>query len=211
MSVAAAAASRLDRPQPGIGILSLAFCIALALSPPDARSLSFVLSYGAMLGLFFFSARWENFLWRIPALAAKPLAASLAALSCTSFVSLPSFGYLALGGIVASALAGPLVLALMWFILGAVTLGSLLPFLDSLFARLHEFLQEALLFIMELGSRMPVIEPKKGADSISILLAIALLDLFVYAYPYVEYAMSAAWQAKGRHLPTRRELHDDKL
>jgi ComEC/Rec2-related protein len=209
MSVAAAAASRLDRPQPGLGILSLSFCIALALSPPDARSLSFVLSYGAMLGLFFFSARWENFLWRFPPVVAKPLAASLAALSCTAFVSVPSFGYLALGGIIASALAGPLVLALMWLILGAVMLGGILPFLDSLFARLHEFLQEVLLLIMELGSRMPVIEPEKGSDIFSFLLAIALLNLFVYAYPYVEYALSAAWQAKRRQLPTRRELHDD--
>ncbi|MDX9784806.1 MAG: ComEC/Rec2 family competence protein [Spirochaetia bacterium] len=211
MSVAAAAASRLDRPQQGIGTLSLAFCLALAWSPSEARSLSFVLSYGAMVGLFFFSARWETFLWRIPPLAAKPLAASLAALSITSFISLPSFGYLALGGIIASALSGPLVLALMWLILGAVILGSLLPFLDSIFASLHEFLQYALLFIMEKGSRLPVIETDKGTDTFSVLLAIALLNLFVYAYPYAEYALSAARYARKGAKPRRREFHGDSL
>ena len=211
MSVAAAAAARLDRPQQGISILALAFCFALCLSPPDARSLSFVLSYGAMLGLFFFSARWENLLWRIPTLASKPLAASLAALSFTAFISLPSFGYLALGGIIASTLAGPLVLALMWLILGAVILGSFLPFLDSIFARLHEFLQQTLLLIMEIGSRMPVIRPRKDSDIFAVLAVIALLSLFVYSYPYVEYAVSAALMAKKGLNPRRREPNDHSL
>ena len=211
MSVAAAAASRLDRPQQGISTLSLAFCIALALSPSDARSLSFILSYAAMLGLFFFSARWENVFWRIPTMAVKPLAASLAALSITAFITLPSFGYLALGGIIASALSGPLVLAFMWLILGAVILGSLLPFLDSIFASLHEFLQQALLFIMELGSRLPVIRPRDGPAIFAVLLVIALLNLFVYAYPYVEYALSAVRQAKRCLVPMSRELNDDSL
>jgi ComEC/Rec2-related protein len=211
MSVAAAAASRLDRPQKGISTLSLAFCLALGVSPPDARSLSFVLSYGAMLGLFFFSARWENFLWRVPTLAVKPLAASLAALSFTAFISLPSFGYLALGGIIASALAGPLVLALMWLILGAVILGSFLPFFDSIFASLHEFLQEALLLIMKMGSSLPVIKPREGATTLAVLLVIALLNLFVYAYPYVEYALNAVRYVPKDPIPTRRELHDHSL
>ncbi len=211
MSVTAAAARRLDRPQQGVSTLALAFCLALALSPPGARSLSFVLSYGAMLGLFLFSARWENLLWRIPSLAAKPLAAALATLGCTAFVSLPRFGHLALGGLIASALAGPLVLAFMWLILGAVILGSFLPFLDSIFAGLHEFLQKALLFVMEMGSRLPILEPKKGAGTFALLLVIALFNLFVYAYPYVEYALGAVRQARKGLIPTRRELHDDSL
>jgi hypothetical protein len=96
-------------------------------------------------------------------------------------------------------------------ILGAVILGSFLPFLDSIFAGLHEFLQKALLFVMEMGSRLPILEPKKGAGTFALLLVIALFNLFVYAYPYVEYALGAVRQARKGLIPTRRELHDDSL
>jgi len=206
MSLLGAASSRLDRPQEGIAILGIAFCIALGLSPPDARSLSFSLSYGAMLGLFLLSARWENFLWRLPVIVAKPLAASLAALCATAFISLPSFGYLALGGIAASVLAGPLVLVLMWLILGAIILGSIAPFLDGFFALLHESLQKLLLIVMEMGSRLPTLRPGEGTKALPVLAAIAILSLFVYAYPHIEYAASVVRPGKNPTLkPQNRE------
>jgi hypothetical protein len=68
-----------------------------------------------------------------------------------------------------------------------------------------------LLFVMEMGSRLPILEPKKGTGTFALLLVIALFNLFVYAYPYVEYALGAVRQARKGLIPTRRELHDDSL
>lgn len=192
MTVAGFIVRKLDRPQEGIAILSLVFCVALGWRPADARSLSFTLSYAAMMGLFLLSPRWESLFWRFPPLLAKPLAASFAALCATAIITLSTFGSFALGGIVASTLSGPIVLAFMWLILGATFLGSFMPFLDGIFAFLHERLHALLLAVMELGSLFPSISPEGEGGRLLVSAAIVALSLFVYSYPYVEYALGQA-------------------
>ena len=64
---------------------------------------------------------------------------------------------------------------------------------------------------MEIGSRMPVVRPREDSDIVAVLAVIALLGLFVYAYPYVEYALSAALFAKKGLSPRRREANDHSL
>ncbi len=201
MTMAGIAMRRMDRPQQGISILALVFCITLGWKPADARSLSFTLSYSAMIGLNILSARWEGLLWRIPPFAAKPLAASFAALSATASISLSTFGFFALGGIVASSLSGPVVLLLMWSLLGSTLLGSLLPFLGPILSSWHELVHAALLGIMRLGALFPAVRPETGAGRFLVSLAIVALSLFVYAYPYIENALSQI----------REEAHDHSL
>lgn len=201
MTMAGIATRRLDRPQQGISILALVFCITLGWKPAEARSLSFTLSYSAMIGLNILSARWEGLLWRIPPFAAKPLAASFAALCATATISLSTFGFFALGGIVASSLSGPVVLLLMWSLLGSSLLGSLLPFLGSTLSAWHELIHTVLLGIMRLGAFFPAVRPESGGGRLLASLAIVALSLFVYAYPYIENALSQI----------REEAHDDSL
>ena len=192
---------RIDRPQQGITVLALVFCVALGWKPAAARSLSFTLSYSAMLGLILLSTRWENLLWRIPPFAAKPLSASFAALCATASISLSTFGFFALGGILASSLSGPVVLLFMWSLLGSTVLGTILPFLGSILSAWHELIHEVLLAIMRIGALLPSIRPRNEGGKLLVSLAIVALSLFVYAYPYIENALSQI----------REEAHDDSL
>lgn len=189
---------KADRPQRGMTILAIVFCLALGWKPADARSLSFTLSYAAMVGLIILSARWENLLWRIPSFLAKPLSASFAALCATAGISLSAFGFFALGGIVASTLSGPVVLLFMWSLLGGTLVGSLFPFLGGILSRWHELLHEGILFIMRIGAALPSIRPEGEAAKFLLSLAIAALSLFVYAYPYGEYALNLTIKARRR-------------
>ncbi|HWR12442.1 MAG TPA: ComEC/Rec2 family competence protein [Rectinemataceae bacterium] len=181
---------RIDRPQRGIAVLSLVFCLALGWKSAEARSLSFTLSYAAMIGLTLLSARWENLLWRVPGILAKPLSASFAALCATAGISLSTFGFFALGGIVASTLSGPVVLLFMWSLLGGTLVGCFLPFLNTALSRWHELLHEAILLIMRIGAILPSIRPEGEVRKLLLSLAIVALSLFVYAYPYGEYALN---------------------
>ena len=201
MTLTAITLRRIDRPQQGITILALVFCVALGWKPASARSLSFTLSYSAMIGLSLLSARWETLLWRLPPFAAKPLSASFAALCATASISLSTFGFFALGGIVASSLSGPVVLLLMWSLLGSTLLGTILPFLGTVLSAWHELIHAILLAIMRLGALLPSIRPRDEGGKFIVSLAIVALSLFVYAYPYIENALSQI----------REEAHDDSL
>jgi 16S rRNA (adenine1518-N6/adenine1519-N6)-dimethyltransferase len=168
------------------------------LKPADARSLSFVLSYAAMLGLILLSSRWEGLLWRIPPPLAKALSPSLAAILLTAPLSLGVFGRVATGGIVAATLSGPIVLLFMWSLLAAAILASFLPFLDSLFAAWHQLVHGILLAVMRLGARLPSFAPAPGTEVVLASAVVVLACLFVYAYPYGE---SALFTASGTRRP----------
>jgi ComEC/Rec2-related protein len=211
MTLAGIMLRRMDRPQRGIAVLSFVFCAALGIGPPDARSLSFTLSYAAMVGLIALSPRWECFLWRVPKMAAKPLAASLAALCATASISLSTFGFFATGGIVASSLSGPLILAFMWSLLGSSLVGAVFPFLDSVLSRWHELLHGAILVVMRLGAAFPSVKPAGPVQGALVLAAIAVLTLFVYTWPYGERALSLCAAARSAAKRKPREAHDDRL
>jgi ComEC/Rec2-related protein len=188
MAVLSALFVKADRRQTGLSVLSVAFCLALMAKPGDGRSLSFQLSYAAMAGLTLFSAKWETLLWRFPPPLAKALSASLAALCATAPLSLVIFGTLYPGGIVAASLSGPLVLGFMWSLLASIPLGSALPFLQGPLASLHESFQNILLSVMEIGATAPALVVETWWSQVISLMSIALLVLFVYCYPYMEYA-----------------------
>ena len=202
---------KMDRPQQGITILSLAFCVGLGLKPTDARSLSFTLSYAAMAGLIILSPRWESLLWRMPPFLSKPLSASLAAICATAAISISTFGSIASGGIIAATLSGPVVLVFMWSLLGASALGAVLPFLDGLFSRWHEIVHGALLLVMKLGAILPPLKLESEAGKVFASAAIAALSLFVYAYPYGEYALHRILRARRAVNVAPQEHNDDSL
>jgi ComEC/Rec2-related protein len=196
MAIAGIALKAADRPQRGVTILAAVFCLALGLAPQDARGLSFTLSYAAMAGLILLSGRWESALWRLPSIAAKALAPSLAALCATAWISLKAFGLFALGGLVAATLSGPIVLVLMWSLLASAALAPLVPFAWGLLSRWHEFLHAALLAVMRLGALCPSVKADTPLKACLATSAIAALALIVYAGPYLEYALAALKTAR---------------
>ena len=192
---------RTDRPQRGLSVLSATFCIALAMRPADARSLSFTLSYAAMLGLILLSPRWENLLWRLPPPLAKALAPSLAAILATAPLSLGAFGRMATGGILAATLSGPLVLLFMWSLLASTALAAFLPFVAPFLCAWHQLVHGALLAIMRMGARLPAIVPATQVLSILTTVAVVLACLFVYACPYLESALFSASRSRRPKSP----------
>jgi len=202
---------RTDRPQQGITILSLAFCAGLGLKPEDGRSLSFTLSYAAMAGLILLSPRWECVLWRLPPMLSKPLSASLAALCATASLSISAFGSLPPGGLIAATISGPVVLVFMWSLLGASALGSVLPFLSPILSRWHELVHEALLAVMRLGAILPPLNIAEASGKAFASAAIVALSLFVYAYPYGEYALYKIARERGAANFIPREKNDHSL
>jgi competence protein ComEC len=152
----------LDR-RPGLlSLLFFSFIASAIFFPQDLRSLSFVLSYLAMLGIVLFTAPVKRFLLRwTPHTLAAPLAVSLAAQAAVSPVMLAAFGIVSPGGIPASVSLGPLVTVFMWMGILAC-LSSILPapFSYPLLWALSfvmKYLYAAIALVVELCSRIPPI------------------------------------------------------
>ncbi len=198
-----AVTAALDRPQPPLAILSLAFLLALLFQPAESKSLGFMLSYLAMIGLIVFSEPLGLFIsnFPIPDVLAKVLTASVSALCATSLVSVTTFGRLPLIGIITSALAGPVLLAFMWLLLAGSVICSVLPPLACLFIPIHEYLASMLLAIMKTGALVPALSAEKEPGRSVICTGIVLICLFVYAYPLLEYAFFEARQGHKKKPP----------
>lgn len=197
MCLFSALAKRLDRPQKGLDILSLAFCAAIVLAPSDGRSLSFWLSYAAMAGLILLSSRWADILRGVPPALSAPVASSLAALCATGCISVSAFGKLATGGIVSATLSAPVVTVFMWSSIAAALMGDALPPARAFLAEWHEFLHSILLSIMKAGAAVPAAAATAPAAKAVLCAFIVSLCGFVYASPYIEKA--AHDRRKARH------------
>lgn len=177
----------LDRPQDSLTILASCFSLSLALDPDSARSLSFLLSYAAMIGLIVYTPRWQGLLWRLPDFLAQPVAASLGALCSTAPIQIGAFGTLILGGVVSSTLSGPLILLFMWSLLGACALVGLAPFLQGVLVEWHQFVYRAIMLSMKIGAAMPRIVMESDGEKVVVGAAVAAASFFVYASPYLEW------------------------
>jgi competence protein ComEC len=89
--------------------LAATFFIHVFWAPADALSISFLLSYGGLLGIVLFSQAINAVLLRIPCFfCAESLAASIGASVATSPICAVFFGYVTPGGILASTVISPL-------------------------------------------------------------------------------------------------------
>lgn len=188
----------LDRPQDSFTILACCFSLSLALDPDSARSLSFLLSYAAMVGLIVYAPRWQGLLWRLPKVLAQPVAASLAALCSTAPIQINAFGTLTLGGVVSSTLSGPLILLFMWSLLGACALVGVAPFLQRFLVEWHQFVYAAIMLSMKIGASLPRVAAESMGEKVIAGAAVAVASFFVYASPYLEwmhfYAAEKRWR-----------------
>jgi ComEC/Rec2-related protein len=191
MLIIAQISRMLDRPQKGISILSATFIFCFGTDPESARTLSFQLSYCAMVGLVLFAPRWKYFLekcplFRISKSFTAALAASLAALCATSPISLVSFGCLASGGIFAATASAPLVLIFIWSILISSMLFQWSSWLSGIFSAVHGVLYDCLVYVMKIGSSFPRLGTETGTPIWVLIPAVVCLSLFVYALPYID-------------------------
>jgi competence protein ComEC len=195
-----AVALALDRPQSWLGSLALAFLVMAPLDPAGARSLSFTLSFLAVLGLALLGPRFSFLLGRaLPPFLREPASASLAAQAAVSPLLALSFGYLQFAGIFASMAAGPIVIATMWWGMGSAFLCSILPFVTPFAIPVSDFLYRILMGIMRTAASCPVLSLPSLASAVLASLAVVGLAALVYARPYAEYR---AWKARLRFPPS---------
>jgi len=194
-----AIAAALDRPQPWLASLSLAFLVMVPIDPSGARSLGFTLSYLAVWGLAVLGPRFSFLLGRyLPPFLLEPASASLAAQAAVSPVLALTFGYLQFAGILASMAAGPIVMAMMWWGMGAGLICTVLPSAARFAAPVSDLLYRVLMGIMDAAAAVPVLPlPSPVARAAASVVVVGLAAL-VYARPYAEYR---AWLSGLRFAP----------
>jgi competence protein ComEC len=150
----------LDR-RPGLlSLLAFSFIVSALFFPQDLESLSFILSYLAMLGILLFTKPLNCFLRRwLPEILSMPLSVSLSAQAAVSPVLLAVFGILSPGGIPASLALGPLVTAFMWTGILACAF-SVLPAPLSypaawILSFVMKYLYASIALVVEVCSRVP--------------------------------------------------------
>ena len=96
----------------------LSFLIHICIFPEDAGTAAFMLSYGALAGLYVGDVYIKPLVSRLfPPSVASSVSASIGAQLCTAPVSILLFGECRPGGIIASVVVSPLA---SWFVTGGI-------------------------------------------------------------------------------------------
>ncbi|TFG81912.1 MAG: ComEC/Rec2 family competence protein [Spirochaetales bacterium] len=183
----AALARAMDRPQDSLNVLAIAFLLALAIDPASSRTISFQLSYLAVLGIAIYGKAYEFLLrrWFPPALSGAA-ATGWAALSVAAPLGLLIFGRLNLLAPLVAMVAAPLVGSLMWLGLGGSLAVSALPGLSGITGFLCALPYDWLARLMALAAAGPAIDAAAG-NRLLPAAVVALLGALVYAWPYASY------------------------
>jgi competence protein ComEC len=195
------AAIAADRPQKPLTVLGLAFVLITAWRPASAHALSFRLSYLAMAGLAVLAPAYEFTLRRwLPPPVSGAVAAGFGALAATAPLSVLVFGTLTPFSPTASALAGPLVAALMYAGIGATAVVGLVPALAPVAAAACEVPYDLLRVLMGVFAGLPSIVVEQRGERFLAAALVALIACIVYAWPY------ASHLAESRRHPPSGQL-----
>lgn len=171
-------------PMDTLNILAASFMVHLLWLPADGRSLAFMLSYLALVGLLVLAPRWNYLLRpRIPPFLLNALTASMGAFLMTAPVVIASFGVLYPVGIMISPLVGLLVMVFMIGALGFLLGILLFPFLSFFFQRALELLYTLILGFLKMGTYFPAITVMTGkieAAGLVLFATLAISLLLVY-------------------------------
>lgn len=139
--------------------VSLSFLIHICLFPEDAGSAAFMLSYGALIGLYYGDCYVKPLISRfLPPAVASSVSASAGAQLLTAPVSLILFGECRPGGVVASVIISPLA---SWFVTGgicALITVLILPFLLKPVGVIMNYLYTLIRQLVTLFARIPGID-----------------------------------------------------
>ncbi len=183
----ASAALLLDRPHAPLVVLALTFGAVVVLSPESIHALSFKLSYLAVAGIALFAPACEFRMRRwLPPPVSGAVAMGLAAIAATAPLSIITFGFLNPSSPLTSALAGPLVSALMYCGIASALLVAAIPAVSGLTAYLCAAPYALLTRTIGLGAAMPsIVVAADGKPATVLAGVVALGAAFVYAWPHV--------------------------
>ncbi|MCR5612812.1 ComEC/Rec2 family competence protein [Treponema sp.] len=147
------------KPKSGIYVLSLTFLIHTFIAPQDLSSAAFMLSYGALAGIFIFSEFIKNKIsFTVPDFINENLSASIGANAFTAPICVKLFGFFSPAGIVCTLLVSPLITIFLYCGLIFMCVSFFIPG----FVFIAGFLMNALYWIIRLiaglGSVIPVVK-----------------------------------------------------
>jgi competence protein ComEC len=167
-------------PKNTMSILALSFLIQIVISPASGNSISFILSYLAMLGILIVGKALSSLLaGKVPDFVLQPLAISCGAFLATAGVCYSIFGYIAPAGIIAGLVIVPattvfMIGSLIWLVLDLVSLSGILN------APLY-----LLYLLMEKTASVAGKAPAINAANPSLILVLSiLLSLIIAAFEY---------------------------
>jgi len=160
-------------PKESISILALSFLIQIIVTPASGNSISFILSYLAMLGILFIGKHLTSlFTGKIPDFLMQPLAVSCGAFLATAGVTCFAFGVLAPAGIITGLVIVPTVTLFMigsiiWLVLDMVLLSGIISMPLSL---LYQFTEKTVFF----AGKIPYISVSKPFSILMLSLVLSL-------------------------------------
>lgn len=120
-------------PRQPLSLLSMAFLVQLLIRPSAGTSLSFILSYLALVGILTMGESLRGiFRGRLPELLASPLAASLGAYLATSAAAAAGFGVIRPVGLLAGLIIVPLTTVFMIGAMAVLAVSFISPFLTAI-------------------------------------------------------------------------------
>jgi ComEC/Rec2-related protein len=139
---------------------ALAFVLYLSADPAAALSLSFQLSFLAVIGIIALSRPIQAYLLPVlPRPLAGAVSASIAAQTATAPLVIGVFGVFYPAGLVAGLALGPLVTAFMWGGMAALIAAPLVPGILPLVDPVLQFLYKAIIVIVTACAGLPALPP----------------------------------------------------
>ena len=159
-----------------LSVLAMAFLVQLSVTPKAGFSLSFVLSYLAMVGILVLGKSLGEILrgW-VPRFLLGPLALSLGAFIATAAVVSRVFGDLRPVGILAGLVVAPLTSVFMVASMAWLALDSLLPALSPILARPLSLLYDIMEGTARLAGLLPGVKTGNATVPFASLLLAALI------------------------------------
>ncbi len=190
-----------DRPQKPLAILALAFVLVAIARPETVHTISFKLSYLAMAGLAVFVPVYAFLLRRwLPPVLAGALATGFGAMATTAPLTLVVFGTLNPVAPFTSALAGPLVAALMYAGMAGAVIAGMIPALRPVAVFVSEGLWLGLSSLMHGAASLPAISIPGTGSRLLAAIVVAVAACIVYAWPYVSYLAESRRRSKTGQL-----------
>jgi len=165
-------------PKKSLSVLYLSFLIQIVLTPGAGNSLSFILSYAALLGILITSRQISSlFGGIIPEFVLQPLALSCGAFLATAGICAFSFGTIAPIGIIAGLLIVPLTTVFMigsilWLLLDIFSISFILNLPLSFVYRLMEIISSIAGYVHGIKANPVIIL----VLSIGLIMLIAVMD-----------------------------------
>lgn len=168
--------SSLGRPQKSIVVFSYSFILAVVLFPETAYTISFKLSYMAVLGIIlcndmcvFMFRRW------FPLIAAKALSQGVGALIGTVLISVSTFNKINIISPITSALVSPFVTCLIIGGIAGSVLICVIPGLSTVTQCIIEKIETAMLVLIQAGGKIGILEGAWISKLYFLLVTIAAL------------------------------------